>query len=529
MNESHLTQNLPLVVLTRPPLVSAVGSYNNEPTPPIGIAYIAGTLTAAGFPVEVVDSIGEGLDQFTLIEETELKFQGLNIEQIVEKINPGAKVIGISCMFSGEWPLTRNLINAIKEKCLDTLVVAGGEHVTAIPEYCLKDCPALDACVIGEGEETLLEFCRAVAEGKDFRTVGSGLLFRDDSGEIVKTPPRNRIRNLNQIPLPNWELIDLENYFERGIGFGANFGGRDMPLLASRGCPYQCTFCSNPTMWTMRYNLRDPKQLVQEIKTYIKQYQITGLQFYDLTAIVKKSWTLAFCKELKENNIPLSWSLPSGTRSEALDKETLTAMSESGCKYLVYAPESGSEFTLKKIKKKIKLERMIDSMKAAQKLGMVLRANLIIGLPHENRKQVFESIWFGMKMVWSGVEEISLNHFSPYPGSEIFRELEAKGILKVNDSYLLSLSSIQGSFSSSTVCKNIGSKELFFYRLIFQPFYYLLSYLFYPKRILRTLSNMFARNISATVFEQRLKDLWRKHRKSKQWKKQAIVLNQSAS
>lgn len=520
---------MPLVVLTRPPLVSALGSYNNEPTPPIGIAYLAGTLIKAGFPVEVVDSIGEALDQYTLIERTKLKFQGLNIEQIVNRINPAAKIVGISCMFSGEWPITRNLINAIRARLPHAIIVAGGEHPTAVPEHCLEDCPALDACALGEGEEILLEFCQKVAEGKDFRTISSGLIYRDRAGKIVKSTPRNRIRNIDQIPWPVWEIIPIENYFKRGIGFGANFGGRDMPILASRGCPYQCTFCSNPTMWTLRYNLRDPKDLVAEIKTYLERYKITCIQFYDLTAIVKKSWTLEFCRLLKENGFELTWSLPSGTRSEALDYETLKAMSETGCKYLVYAPESGSESTLKIIKKKIELERMIQSMKFAKQLGIVLRANLIIGLPHETRRQIFESIGFGIKMVWIGVEEISLNHFSPYPGSEIFKNLQAKGILKLSDEYLLSLSSIQGSFSSSTVCEKIGPLELFLYRLVFQPFYYLLSYLLYPKRIFRTLGNLFTHNVSATVFEQRIKDIWRKNRMRKSWKKQTLALHLSTS
>ena len=121
-----------------------------------------------------------------------------------------------------------------------------------------------------------------------------------------------------------------------------------MPILATRGCPYQCTFCSSPTMWTTRYIMRNPKDIVDEIEWLVKKYDANDFEFFDLTAIIKKSWMLAFCKELRERKIGnITWQLPVGTRSEALDKETLQAIYDSGCAYICYAPESGSEKSLR--------------------------------------------------------------------------------------------------------------------------------------------------------------------------------------
>ena len=132
--------------------------------------------------------------------------------------------------------------------------------------------------------------------------------------------------------------------------------------MGSRGCPYQCTFCSNPTMWTTRYIVRGIDDLIAEIKSYIERYDITALQFYDLTAITKKRWTIEFCERLMAEGIRIKWSLPSGTRSEALDAETLALLKKTGCNYLVYAPESGSPETLKAIKKRIELDRLTESV-----------------------------------------------------------------------------------------------------------------------------------------------------------------------
>ena len=134
--------------------------------------------------------------------------------------------------------------------------------------------------------------------------------------------------------------------------------GRNMPILGTRGCPYQCTFCSNPTMWTTRYTMRDPKDVVDEVESLVKNHAARSIEFFDLTAIVKKDWIIAFCNELKARKLNVSWQLPSGTRSEALDDETLLAIYETNCRLLVYAPESGSPETLRIIKKNLKLDRL---------------------------------------------------------------------------------------------------------------------------------------------------------------------------
>src|SRR5262249_23575705 len=152
---------------------------------------------------------------------------------------------------------------------------------------------------------------------------------------------------------------------------------------------------------------------------YQAKYAITSFQLYDLTAIVKKSWTIEFCRRLLDEGIHLRWSLPSGTRSEALDEETLTYLQQTGCNYLCYAPESGAPATLSLIKKKVTLERINQSILTAKKLGLILRTNLVIGFPGERRLDIFRTLRYGLWLAMKGVDEVSLNVYSPYPGSEI--------------------------------------------------------------------------------------------------------------
>jgi anaerobic magnesium-protoporphyrin IX monomethyl ester cyclase len=283
-----------------------------------------------------------------------------------------------------------------------------------------------------------------------------------------------------------------------------------MPINVSRGCPYQCTFCSNPTMWTTRYILRDVENVIDEIKYYIDRFDIDSLQFYDLTAIAKKRWAIEFSRRLKEEGIQLKWSLPSGTRSEVLDHEVLSAIRSVGCSYLVYAPESGSQRTLERIKKRISLDSLTNSVVTAHKLGIITRGNLIIGFPGETRREMFATIFYGFKLSFFGVDEVPLNIFSAYPGSELFRDLQAEGKINLSDNYFLGLTSLNSDFgmlNPMTMNESVGPRELAIYRLSAMLMNYAISYITRPVRIWRTIRNVFGSSSgAATVFEHRLKD-----------------------
>ena len=165
-----------------------------------------------------------------------------------------------------------------------------------------------------------------------------------------------------------------------------------MPMLASRGCPYECTFCSVPLMWQRTWIARDPKLVVDEIERHLERYDIDNVDFYDLTAIVIKSWVMEFCQELVERGIDITWQLSSGTRSEAIDREVSKWLYKSGCRNLSYAPESGSERTLVLIKKKIKLGNLIESLRGAVGEGLNIKINIILGLPDEQHSDILKTI-----------------------------------------------------------------------------------------------------------------------------------------
>src|SRR5262245_28548440 len=157
--EAHLRQSESLhreklrVTLVRGPFVSTLRAASNEATPCLGLAYIAGYLQQHGYAVTIVDAVGEDLDRFwTMREYPGLFMKGLSFPETIDRIPGDTDVIGFSAMFSAEWPVQRALIAATRERFPNALFVAGGEHITALPDYSLRDCPALDVCVRGEGE-----------------------------------------------------------------------------------------------------------------------------------------------------------------------------------------------------------------------------------------------------------------------------------------------------------------------------------------------------------------------------------------
>jgi radical SAM superfamily enzyme YgiQ (UPF0313 family) len=206
-------------------------------------------------------------------------------------------------------------------------------------------------------------------------------------------------------------------------------------MIATRGCPYRCSFCSSPQMWTTRYVVRDPADVADEVADYVEQWGVRNINFADLTAITKRSWTLRFCDELDKRVHGITWQIPVGTRAEALDAEVLRRLWDTGCRNITYAPEAGSERMLKIYEKKVKLPQILESLRAAREVGIVTRVNIIIGHPAERWHDVWMSLRFLVKAAMAGSDDAAVMIFGPYPGSADFIELVESGRLVVDEEF----------------------------------------------------------------------------------------------
>lgn len=488
------------VVLVRPPILVAQLSITAPTCPPVGVAYLAASLRAAGHDVRVIDAVGEAPDQFVAFGGHRLLAHGLTVREIVARVAPDTEIVGVSCMFSHEWPLSRAVISALRKRCPKALIVVGGEHATALPQVVLDQCPSVDVVVVGEGEATIVDIADSRHDWSTIRNA-AGCVTRSgvDGGGVHCSPARTRLVQVDDIPSPAWDLVPVERYLERGHGFGVH-RGRSMPIVATRGCPYSCTFCSNPAMWTTKWVARNPKDVLDEICGYLDRYQAENIDFYDLTAIVRKSWIVEFCQLVIASRREFTWQLPSGTRSEALDAEVLQLLWRSGCRNVSYAPESGSPAVLQRIKKRVDLVRMKRSIRDAVRIGINCKANIIVGFPDETHREVWATIRFCAEVALVGLHDLSITPFSPYPGTELFDRLRCAGrVGHLDDSYFLSLASYSDLRRTVSMSAHISDRALGVYAFVGMAVFYGVSFLRRPWRALAV-----ARHVISDTQESRL-------------------------
>ncbi|HEY3144100.1 MAG TPA: radical SAM protein [Acidimicrobiales bacterium] len=445
------------VCLIRPPSVETFRFSVGSIAPPLGLAYIAGALESAGHAVTVVDAVTEA-------PETYLRYfrgylLGLPFDEIVDRIPADTKAVGVNSIFTHEWPAVARLVEVIKERRPDLPVILGGEHVTSMPEFCLLTSKA-DYLVMGEGEETIIELVDAIDRGMPLAEL-LGIGYRDVAGgDIVVNARRARTLAVDDIPRPAWHLFDLDTYHEYKWLGGMYSATKSVPMLATRGCPYQCTYCSAPNMWEPRWIPREPKQVVDEIEFYVERFDARNFPFQDLTAIVQRQWIIDFCNELLARDLDITWQMPSGTRSEAIDAEVADLLKQTNMISMAYAPESGSETTRKMIKKKMKTDRLFVSMDAAVQSGLNVAAFFVIGFPHDTEEHIRENLDFMETIAEIGITDAAVGFYMALPGTQMFDSLYEAGKIRLDRKYFKHILAATSPWATSSYNEDMGRLKL---------------------------------------------------------------------
>ena len=464
------------VCLIEPPkFVSLTNFVSTIIMPPIGLAYIAAAIRKEGHEVVIVDGSGSAPRNYHIFKD-EIRVRGLTQEQIIERIPSDVQVIGLGCMFTSHWVYVRELVGKIRRLFPNRHILMGGEHVTGFPEFSLEQAP-LDSVVMGEGEETIAQLLEHVEKGLPLDNV-AGVAYKDSEGLIRVNPRRKRMKEIDSIAQPAWDLFDIEQYNEVNQPHGSS-QGKFMPMLATRGCPFSCTFCTSPNMWTTEWIPRDYNLVVDEMQEYQDKYGVTDFQFEDLTAIVRSDWIICFCDEILKRKMRITFQLPSGTRSEGIDFEVAAKLKAAGCHEFSFAPESGDPRILKAIKKKVSLPKMFDSARCALKAGINVGCFFIIGFPEDDYRSVLRTYGAIIKCALIGFTNVNLNAYSPQPNTESFQELQRAGVITdFDDKYLMSLFTFQDFGARKTSYNSqFGDLELSlmvnFGALLFYAIYFL--------------------------------------------------------
>lgn len=299
----------------------------------------------------------------------------------------------------------------IKKVSKDIVVVMGGPHPSVDSKSVLK-CEDVDYVVMGEGEVTFAEFLKAMQNKSDFSSI-KGLCFRSN-GEAVECGTRGLVENIDSLSIPASELLAFEN----------NYTSEDMGIImASRGCPFSCTYCFH--MWGKRVRYRSPEKIIEEITLVKERYGTQQFSFKDDTFTLKKTWVLELCERLNSSGLKINWDCT--TRVEVLDRYLLKAMKRAGCNIVKIGVESGSEKILKDMKKGITKDQIRHAVKLMNGLGIFWSTYFIMGLPQESSDDIRQTLDF-MKEIKPYYASIGL--FKPFPGTEAFKSGVDMGILK---------------------------------------------------------------------------------------------------
>lgn len=488
-----------------------------SPAPPLGLAYIGGYLKQNGFDYASIDACGEALDQIYNYERNDqIKIQGLTIPQIIERVPENTKVVGFTCSFSHCWPLVQDIASAARKKLPDAIFVAGGEHPSAMPEHVLRN-GIINVAVRGEGEETFLELIHKIEKNQPWHSI-EGIAYMNGENKFIYNPARQRIKEINSFPYPDWDSWCIEKYIEHQQVSGINLG-KSMPILGSRGCPYACTFCSNERMWTRRYIMRDGKAIVDEMEYMKNKYHVSSFSFFDSTFIINHKKMLDFCRALMERNLNISYQLPAGTRCEVFDDELALYLEKSGLKNFSFAPESGSDLIRKVVNKQINLDTFFNAVRSVKKTKMTVGCFIVIGFPEDTKETLRQTLSFVRKLALIGLDDVTVSKFTPYPGSIYFDTLLKKGLISQR---LEELQNIISFFSSDGVSysESLTAKQTHRWMNWLYINFYLIGFMVRPWKLVINFWDYYSKGVEATRYMRFFSEIFVNRKK---WKKNTDI------
>ncbi|RIK94726.1 MAG: B12-binding domain-containing radical SAM protein [Proteobacteria bacterium] len=366
----------------------------------VTLPYVAAALRADGHEVEILDLL--------LARTTPAK-----IERRMERFRPQA--VGITSV-----TLNHHIaegIAAVVRKCDERVpIVMGGPHVSFEIEGSFQRLPALDFVAIGEGEHTMRELVGALEGRMDLRDVRGLAGIDRAAGRVWKTAPRPLEDDLDTLPNPARDLVPLARY----LAFDSHAS-----VVTSRGCPYECIFCSAPAWTGRKVRYRDPAQCVDEIEE-LARLGFTEITIEDDLFTLYRKHFLAVCGELERRATGIRWNAFS--RVDTITPEIVETMARAGCQAICFGVESGNQEVLDLVKKNSNLDKVKQAMRMTQDAGISALASFIIGLPGETEQTLRKTVEFAEELKNEFGSLYGFHILSPFPGTEVREKAAEYGL-----------------------------------------------------------------------------------------------------
>jgi magnesium-protoporphyrin IX monomethyl ester (oxidative) cyclase len=392
--------------------------------PPLGLAYIGAVLEEAGYKVRILDTVAlNWRNPIKIRDRIHLGQKWEDISDEIKRSKPDA--VGISCPFSCQSHNAHKVAELVKAYDTDVPVIMGGAHPSTLPERVLRD-QNVDYVVIGEGELTMLNLLKTLSKGASFNGI-DGFAYREE-GKIVINPKKKFIEDLDSLPLPARHLLPMNEYFNAKAPHGPELMRSPFTsMITSRGCPYNCVFCSIHTVWGHKWRPRSPDNVVLEIEHLIDVYKIREIHFEDDNLALNKRRMEKICDLILDRGLDIKWFTPNGVAIWTLDKNLLEKMKKSGCYKLSFGIESGDPETLRFIGKPVDLTYARKVIQWANELGIWTHGFFVIGFPYESKASIDRTLRFATE---SDLDFASFFIATPLPGTRLLEIVKKEGLIE---------------------------------------------------------------------------------------------------
>ena len=380
----------------------------NPPVPPKTYLHSLFPLTGLAYMAAILDKHGH---EVTVIDCPALKITHEDLKREIAKLEPD--IVGItSCTCT--FPSVLQAASAAKEAYPRALTVLGGPHATVMDEQTLREQKDVDCIVRHEGELTILELADYVSGNrpKNLQEI-DGITFRKN-GQIVRTPDRKFIQDLDSLPWPAYKFFALEEY--------RYLGKMIFPIMASRGCPGNCAFCLASKMSGRLSRKRSPKNVVEEIEWLRDELGADAITFHDPTFTFDKKWVWEICDEINSKKIKIPWDCT--TRVDYVSKPILAKIKQANCQIVGFGIESNSQKILNAMKKGTTTQQNERAVKMAKEVGLPFGLFFIIGYPGETVETLKETLDFVRR---AEPDDVYISLASPYPQTELYEMVKENG------------------------------------------------------------------------------------------------------
>jgi radical SAM superfamily enzyme YgiQ (UPF0313 family) len=325
------------------------------------------------------------------IEIYDMRIEGEDCARLKGKVNQfNPDIAGFSALSVESQSLYASA-GAVRETGFDGPIIAGGPHPTSFPEETLA-CKAIDYAVTGEGEETFRELVSAFVNGKKLNDV-RGIAYRENKG-IIQSPARPPIENLDALPFPAYDLVDLDEY-AKYIGFSPFRTGRYMNLFTSRACPFGCIYCHS--IFGRKFRACSPERVLDQAKLLHEKYGIHEFEIVDDIFNCNLERAKRILDLLGREGLRPKISFPNGLRCDRLDRDFLKKTSTFRSPQIAVPVETASPRLQSLIGKRLDLEKVNETIQLCNELGIYTRGFFMLGFPTETAKELNATLDFAYK------------------------------------------------------------------------------------------------------------------------------------